>query len=170
MIKMVVNKSGAGKIVIIYSICDNPTPGTWGSYQLMLEEFKRSDEDWQMGGNGEPNGKFKQLQFNTQFLEYIQNKYGELHCEYCGKAHLKIIHWKDKPQLNVMATADHFLPKKGNKTFSFNRQNLVVSCYRCNNKLKRDHEWPIISLRYYYPKQKLWRYAHESLWVPGKRH
>ncbi len=89
MIKMIVGKSGAGHIWQIYSICDNPTPGTWGSHQLLLEEYKRLDEEWQLGVDGEPSGAFKQLLFNTHVLEYMLEKYGELHCEYCGEPNLK---------------------------------------------------------------------------------
>lgn len=168
MIKIRVHKSGAGKITQILSIADNPTPGTWGSHQLLLEQLKREDEDWIEWDGAMPGismGRFKQLHFNTQFLEYILAKYGELHCEYCGKPHLKIYSWKEKPGKDV-ATADHFHARSTNKHLAFNRQNLLVSCGKCNwNKGKKVGE--IGHIRFYYPEDKLWSYYFKSEWNPG---
>ncbi len=134
---------------------------------MLLEEYKRLDEEWQLGADGEPSGAFKQMLFNTQFLEYMLEKYGELHCEYCGEPNLKIVphNQQHRSKIPTMATADHFLPKDGNKYIMFNRQNLVVSCHRCNVKLKKNELWPVISLKYYYPEQKIWKYEHQSLYL-----
>jgi len=164
MIKIRLKKTAGTQVYL--SIAQNPTQGTWGSHQLLLEELKRLDEEWIEGNIGMPSGKFKQLQFNTQFLEYILKKYGELHCEFCGKPDLKIIPWNGKRTKDV-ATTDHFYAKKENKHLAFNRENLLVACDHCNTH-KGTKEVDIETIKYYYPEKKLWKYMHQSLWIPRK--
>jgi hypothetical protein len=141
--------------IVVYYIQEDPTPGTWGSHQLLLEEYKRLDEDWQFWVNGmrmpSPNIKFRQLAFNTEFLEKMQRKHGELHCEYCGKPHLKIYHWTEKQGKDV-ATADHFLPKSEYPDLAFKESNLKVACKKCNEK-KGKKTVPPEALKFPYPEK-----------------
>ncbi len=93
------------------------------------------------------NKNFRQLIFNTNFLHKKKNECGSLMCVFCGKPDLIIYHWTDnKKDKNKMATADHFNPKS-NGGDAFNEDNLVVSCYKCNNK-KKSKLWSIRTLRY----------------------
>lgn len=110
------------------SICENPTPGTWGSHQLLLHEYR----------NLCINDKWEQLHFNYDFLKDMEIGYGPLWCVYCGKEELKIYHWREKPNYSDMATADHFIPRSEAPELSKVRSNLRVCCWDCNNKKGSD--------------------------------
>jgi 5-methylcytosine-specific restriction endonuclease McrA len=80
-------------------------------------------------------GKWEiQVAFNTRFLRKQQELHGALTCVYCGKTNLVI----DSPIKNILATADHVIPKsKGGHPFD--ERNLVVACSPCNGR-KGDKE------------------------------
>ena len=71
-------------VTIQYTVEDDPTPGTLGSHQLLLEQYRLLEKSI----------RFEQLLFNTYFLRKMKAKYKKLHCVYCGKKNLKIYHWK----------------------------------------------------------------------------
>lgn len=130
MIVIPLNYSQHRRIQI--TVCENPTPGTWGSHQLLLWEYRGLQED----------DRWDQLHFNYDFLKDMEISYGALWCVYCGKEELRIYHWKEKPNYNDMATADHFIPKSKAPHLAKTRSNLKVCCWHCNNK-KAAEEWPI---------------------------
>lgn len=156
-----------------YVIQENATAGTWGSHQLLLEELKRQDEDWMIEHSIRPTDpehrnipaglrfskKFIQLTFNTKFLENMQEKHGELHCEYCGKRHLRIYKWNEKQNADI-ATADHFLPKTDWPDLKFVISNLRVCCRKCNTK-KGKKVWPLSAVKFPYPE-------HDSVIFPSQ--
>lgn len=162
---MIVIRKRKNKVAVEqYVVQENPTPGTWGSHQLLLEELKGQDEDWIMEYAIRPSDpqyshipaglryskKFIQLIFNTNFLEKMLKTHGELHCEYCGKPHLKIYHWNEK-QRHDIATTDHFLPKIDWPDLQFNEDNLRVCCSKCNTKKGRG-VWSHSAVRFPYPE------------------
>lgn len=170
---IVIRKKRSKVHVEQYVIQENPTPGTWGSHQLLVEELKMKDEDWIMEHAIRPSDpqysnipaglryskKFIQLTFNTKFLEKMLKKHGELHCEYCGKQPLKIYRWNQRPQHDI-ATADHFLPKIDWPDLQFKEENLRVCCSKCNTK-KGKKVWPQSAVKFPYPE-------HLTLHTPFK--
>ena len=119
-------------VTIQYTVEDNPTPGTLGSHELLLERYRLLEKSLH----------FEQLLFNTYFLRKMKSKYKKLHCVYCGRKNLKIYHWKEYVgNRKNMATADHFIPKSLNpEVFAMNEDNLRVACSSCNTK-KANHYW-----------------------------
>lgn len=109
------------------TICENPTPGSWGDYQLLLHEYRNLDETYKYTD-------FEQMKFNYNFLKDKELDYGPLWCVYCGKEELVIYHWRDKHYFYNMATADHFLPKSKYPELARKKSNLRVCCHSCNNK------------------------------------
>lgn len=91
--------------------------------------------------------KWEQMVFNNDFLKEQELLYGNLHCEYCGKQNLKIYEWCEKINLKDVATADHFYPKSLYDKLKQNKNNLIVSCYMCNNN-KSDKIWEIGEIKY----------------------
>lgn len=73
------------------------------------------------------------LLYRKSLLKTLLKEKGSLDCHYCSKKGLKInTNSEDK-----LATLDHVIPKsKGGP--EYNKNNLVVACYKCNQK-KRDH-------------------------------
>ena len=136
------------------TVCEEATPGTWGSHQLLLEQYKRLDEEW-ITDEGSISGAWKQLNFNTQWLEYMLKKYGELHCEWCPKKYLYIKAWNgSKIPGRHMATVDHFFPRSTHPHLAFNKKNLLVSCEKCNNK--RRHKYANKELiKFPYPEKRM---------------
>ena len=129
-----------------HKILGYAAPGSQAEYLLLKRRFLMKDEFWFY----ENNKRGPQLLFNTQFLEGIQKTYKELHCEFCGKAHLRIYKWFENKRIDDMATADHFFPKSHDKEkLSFEIKNLVVACEKCNNK-KGSQLWQLDSLRFPY--------------------
>jgi len=122
----------------------------YGDYLKLKEGYKKLDEDYKYSttGRGWKNSrKFKQLVFNTNFLKRMLEEAGKLTCVFCGLTNLVIYHWDDRnKKLHNMATADHFNPKD-NGGNAFNEKNLVVCCYKCNQK-KGKKLWSIRTLRY----------------------
>lgn len=128
----VIIRSRRNGVTVRITVEDNPTQGTLGSHELLLDEYRLLQKSL----------KFKQLLFNTYFLRKIKSKYGNLHCVYCGKKNLKIYHWNERRcHRDDMATADHFIPKSINPDiFAMDESNLRVACSNCNNK-KADYYW-----------------------------
>ena len=129
-------------VTIRYTVEDDPTPGTLGSHQLLLESYRLLERSI----------KFEQLLFNTYFLRKMKSKHKSLHCVYCGKKNLRIYHWKEYTgNKKNMATADHFIPKSLNPAiFAMDEDNLRVACFDCNTK-KQNYYW---DEKFPYPKEK----------------
>lgn len=125
-------RSRRGGVMIGYTVEDDPTPGTLGSHQLLLDEYRLLEK----------SPRFQQLLFNTHFLRKMKNRYKILHCVYCGKKNLRIYHWKEYARgKDDMATADHFIPKSlAPHIFAMDENNLRVACHRCNSK-KENYYW-----------------------------
>jgi 5-methylcytosine-specific restriction endonuclease McrA len=76
---------------------------------------------------------------NERFLE-LENKKGDLRCEYCNKP-VTIYNIDRGSKFNERdgATADHKVPiSKGGNKYDFN--NLATCCYRCNQR-KGNMSW-----------------------------
>lgn len=144
MIVITHGKSKGKTTVQQFVICDNPTPGSFGDYILMKNDLAEQDE------NAAPGKRIKQLKFNTKFLEKILKKFGELHCEYCGRPGLVLYYWfvKIKPQ-NDVATTAHFIPLSAAPHLALEESNCLVACEACNKK-KKNHIWPKESIKYPY--------------------
>lgn len=137
----------------IISVCEDATPGTWGSHQLLLQDYGEK-EPRQIGNFGPGNPEYDQMMFNTEWLRSIETKYGELHCEYCGRQNLKIIPWYEKPDIHIMATTDHFYPKKKYPHLARDTKNFVVACHRCNNN-KKAKKYTKNDIRFPYPEERI---------------
>jgi 5-methylcytosine-specific restriction endonuclease McrA len=124
MKRFIYNKLGAGKIIEQYSICENPTPGTFGDYILMKYNLRELDDD-------EPYKK--RILLSNNYLKYIRKKFGELHCEKCGLNNLRIKRVKTKAH-NKMATIDHWFPISKFENLQDKFANLRVMCVKCNTK------------------------------------
>jgi len=111
------------------TVCDNPTLGSWGSHQLLLYEYRllAVDDHWE------------QAWFNYRWLKDMELSYGPLWCAYCGKEDLRIYHFHEKQSYFNMATADHHLPKAEAPQLAYDRKNLRVACWKCNNKKGIQH-------------------------------
>ena len=135
-------RSKRNGVTIRHIVEDEPTPGTLGSHQLLLEQYRLLER----------SPHFEQLLFNTYFLRKMKGRYKTLHCVYCGKKNLKIYHWKEYAGSKWnMATADHFIPKSVNPSiFAMNENNLRVACYSCNTK-KANYYW---DEKFPYPKNE----------------
>ena len=108
---------------------DNPFHGTLGNLILLKEQYKLLDETW---GIDETN--YEKVKLHTEFLNEMLAKYGELHCEYCGKQNLKIFHFRDKPNYSIIATTDHFYAASTTPHLAKEKSNFRVCCAKCNNK------------------------------------
>lgn len=118
-------RSKKNGVTISYTVEDCPTPGTFGSHQLLLEQYRLVEK----------SPRFEQLLFNTHFLRKMKSIHGTLHCVYCGKKNLRIYHWNEKPRsTNRMATADHFIPRSIAPHLAQDESNLRVACHKCNNR------------------------------------
>ena len=147
MVKRIVTKI-TNHVKVQYVIHGSPTPGTFGDYLLLKDSYRDDDPIPRKPKKAE---KFKQMLFNTKFLQDMLKKYGELHCEYCGKKNLRLYHWKhDKiKSYHDMATADHFLPRAVYPELSKDYDNLKVCCHKCNQK-KKDDIWDESTLKFPY--------------------
>lgn len=128
MIEITDYKSASGSQRHIHRIyADTP----YAQFLQLKEEYKLQDEDFIKA-----NWK-TQVDFNTAFLKLMRSKlHGNLICVYCGKENLKVSHWstkKNKNDLKMLATADHFWAKSiGGGAYDVT--NLVPACHRCNQK------------------------------------
>lgn len=145
---IVITKKKEKLLRITVTVCENATPGTWGSHQLLLDQYRECDCSW----TNTP--QYEQMIFNENWLRSIEAKYGELHCEYCGKPNLKIIHWYEKPDLNIMATTDHFHPRKTHPHLARETKNFVVACHRCNNS-KKAKKYTKNDIKFPYPEVRI---------------
>lgn len=114
-------------INILYTVENNPTPGTLGSHRLLLEHYRKHEDP-------PKSRKFEQMLFNLRFLQSMEEKYGRLWCVYCGKKGLRIFLWREWKDRKIMATADHFIPKSIAPDLAKNADNLRVCCDDCNSK------------------------------------
>ena len=132
---------------VTHKIVGRVSGGSYAEYLLLKRRYFMMDESWFYNHHK----KGKQLLFNTTFLEDIQKEHNELHCEFCGKSHLKIYKWFEKPNRTIMATADHFFPKSSDKEkLSFEEKNMVVACDDCNGK-KGSEFWSLDKIKFPYP-------------------
>jgi hypothetical protein len=115
------------------TVCDDPTPGTWGSHQLLLHEYRGLEDD----------NHWAQAWFNYRWLKDMELDYGPLWCSYCGKEELKIYRFNEKQYYGNMATADHFIPQSKAPHLAKERSNLRVACWKCNNKKAAHETWKI---------------------------
>ena len=118
------------------TIQENPTPGTWGDYQLMKEELRKNDLTGKLKKS--KSERFKQMFFNIRFLKKMRRKYKKLHCVYCGKQGLIVYEFSKTPNKSNMATADHFIPKSLAPHLARDASNLRVCCNPCNSKKGSD--------------------------------
>ena len=146
MKRIIYNKSGAGYITEQYVICEEPTAGTFGDYILMKFDLKEQDIDttW-----------MKDIILSNKYLRYIRNKHGELHCEKCGAAKLRIKRIKTKEHKRT-ASVDHWFPKSKYPSLQTEFGNLRVMCVKCihrkNDKIIKKEE-----LKFLYPEEnRVW--------------
>ena len=135
-------------VKVQHVVFGHPTSGTYADYVLLKNFYIEKDP---IPNNVKKAEKFKQMLFNTNFLLFMVKKYGELHCEYCGKENLILYHWKnDKIKCyDNMATVDHFLPKSIYPKLAKDYNNLKVCCHICNRK-KKDFIWDESTLKFSY--------------------
>ena len=137
MIEIVKSKNKQVRVSV--KVCSDASLGSWGSHQLLLDQY-RLEEDKELEPKWATTKKGKtvydQMVFNTKWLESILAKYGELHCEYCGKANLVIYPWYKIPNVEILATTDHFYPQKTHPHLAKDIKNFIVSCHRCNTNKK----------------------------------
>jgi hypothetical protein len=141
MIIIPINKTTFRRIQI--TVNEDPTPGTWGDYLLMKKDLEKQElEALEVLGPDDAElmkrPHFRQMLFNYEWLKGMLEKHGELHCEYCGKQHLKLTHWREKPNKHIIATTDHYLSKKTHPHLARIISNLRVSCHNCNNNKKSE--------------------------------
>lgn len=130
MISLVLKRNNKTKLVL--KVSEDATPGTWGSHQLLLHEYRMQDKD----------DHWAQALFNYKWLKDMELDYGPLWCCYCGKEELRIYHFKEKQYLGNMATVDHYIARSKAPELSRDKKNLRVACWRCNNK-KADKTWEV---------------------------
>jgi len=128
MVKIVVKRTN--ELITTVTVCENPTPGSWGDYQLLLHQYRCLEK----------KDHWDQLWFNYRFLKDKELDYGPLWCVYCGKEDLRVYRFDEKQNYANMATADHFIPKSKAPLLARSRKNLRVACWHCNNK-KAAQEW-----------------------------
>lgn len=156
MIKISVNTN---KIAVEFkSIQENPTPGTWGSHQLLRQYYRELDDDLDPKSYA---GRWRMYKFTLGFVKKIEKKYGELHCEYCGKPDLKIYLWGEKQKKDV-ATSDHFLPQSKYPNLIFAEGNLRVCCQNCNKK-KGNKVYKDDTLKFEYPEMNRVRLSSNKI-------
>jgi len=126
MITIIIKRSHRRTVRV--KVCENATPGTWGSHQLLLHEYRMQEED----------EHWAQAKFNMNWLKDMQLSYGPLWCVYCGKEELRIYEFQEKKRYINMATADHVIPKSLVPHLARDRKNLRVACWHCNTKKGSD--------------------------------
>lgn len=149
MEKIIEHKSKTGSTVIMHSIINTPTSGTYADYILLKNYYAERDVDNVLDKVG---WKIK-LFHHWNFLLKETLIHNGLICVYCGKSNLVIApaNFKILDKSN-MATVDHFHPisKEGD---ALDEDNMVVSCYKCNNK-KDNNLWSIDTLKFITTKKK----------------
>lgn len=127
MVKIIISSNK--KEVSYYSIQENPTPGSFGDYLLLKEQYKLLDQDWLLYGD---SIQVRQALFNMAYLKEMEKVYGTLHCAYCGKQDLRVFEFSERKQRSIMATVDHILPRAKHPELAFTKSNLTVACDKCN--------------------------------------
>jgi 5-methylcytosine-specific restriction endonuclease McrA len=147
MVKKIVTKL-TNHVKIQHVILNTPTSGSYADYLLLKETYENKGP---VTKSTKKANNFKQMLYNTKFLQYMIKEYGELHCEYCGKKGLVLYHWKyDKVKsYHNMATVDHFLPKATYPELAKDYNNLKVCCHKCNQD-KKDDIWDESTLKFPY--------------------
>lgn len=115
------------------TVCEDPTPGSWGSHQLLLYEYRGLEDD----------DHWSQAWFNYRWLRDMELDYGPLWCSYCGKEELKIYKFNEKQSRDNMATVDHLIPRSKAPQLSKAKNNLQVACWHCNSKKAAKETWKI---------------------------
>ena len=135
-------------VKVQHIIVGSHRPGSYADYILLKQQYLDIDTTPKISKKA---GKFKQMLFNTKFLQHMLKEHGELHCEYCGKEDLRLYHWKyDKVKsYDDMATADHFLPRATHPELAKDFDNLKVCCHKCNQD-KKDDLWEETTLKHPY--------------------
>jgi 5-methylcytosine-specific restriction endonuclease McrA len=135
-------------VKVQHIILGEPRSGSYADYLLLKDGYENKGPD--LKGTKKAS-KFKQMLYNTKFLQFMIKEYGELHCEYCGKKDLLLYHWKyDKVKNNDdMATVDHFLPRATYPELAKDYDNLKVCCHKCNQE-KKDDIWDESTLKFPY--------------------
>ena len=127
-----------------HCLYSEPSRGSLGEYILLINSLRVQALE-----NLIDDKQWIQMEFNAKFLEKKLAKYGELHCEYCGKPNLIIYGYSDtRPRIN-QATADHFIPRSVNKSLALSEDNLIVACTKCNGE-KGNKLWPVNAIRFKY--------------------
>lgn len=121
------------KTKLVLKVSPDATPGTWGSHQLLLHEYRMQDKE---------DDHWDQAWFNFRWLKDMELSYGPLWCCYCGKEELRIYGFKEKQYLHNMATTDHYIARSIAPELSKDRTNLRVACWKCNNK-KGNKTWEV---------------------------
>jgi 5-methylcytosine-specific restriction endonuclease McrA len=110
-------------------VLHTPHQGTPADLILLKRELHTTE------ALAEDDGLIKWLMFRLEVLKEIKSK-GTLRCEYCGKENLLI----EDASIKDVATLDHVMPtaKGGGK---YDRKNLVVACFSCNQKKRDRTDW-----------------------------
>jgi 5-methylcytosine-specific restriction endonuclease McrA len=149
MIKKIVTRITT-HVKVQHVIVGTHTSGSYADYLLLKETYKEKDP---VPKKPKKVGRFKQMLFNTKFLQFMIKEHTDLHCEYCGKENLKLYHWKydtvTASSYSNMATVDHFLPKSLYPELAKDYDNLKVCCHKCNQK-KKDDIWDESTLKFPY--------------------
>ena len=147
MVRTIITKI-TNHVKVLHTIIGTPRSGSYADYRLLKDSYREDDPVPKSTKKGD---KFKQMLFNTKFLQHMIKTHGELHCEYCGQESLKLYHWKyDKVKsFHDMATVDHFLPKATYPELAKDYDNLKVCCHKCNQK-KKDDIWDESTLKFSY--------------------
>lgn len=101
-------------------------------YLLLKASYQKQDRDYQLLRN------YKRIWLNFR-NRVLRNKKkeakGNLICHYCGIPHLVMNFKAPGVKDKFKATLDHVIPRsRGGR--EFDEGNLVVSCYKCNQKKK----------------------------------
>lgn len=92
----------------------------------------------------------KKVQFNIDFLKDQLQLHGTLTCVYCQKENL-FIHedFTTEPSKYLLATVDHVIPT-GKGGLEYDYSNMVIACWKCNNKKKDKTGYKIDDTHYWF--------------------
>lgn len=131
---------------VIYGDVSNLGANTLAAAWLLKQKYNEED----MGWIDKDPVKWRRLVFNTQFMLYMEQQLGPLHCEYCGQRDLKVLMWYHKQGVPKKCTVDHFRPKSLHPHLSEDTMNLFIVCNTCNEKKgdRDDNDESVIAFRY----------------------
>lgn len=122
--------SGSIRYVFRHQIyIDDPHVQSFTAYVLLKDKLLLQDIDFQLAQKAD----WERVEFSRAYLKKRLAQDGELICAYCGKRHLQIEDRGMRVDDIIKATVDHIVPisKGGSPELE---TNIVVACYRCNNK------------------------------------